>query len=54
MIHKAYKVIELLGGDIEILANFGSWRDTIPDEDCMFWADQWIENKTKDKKVVKY
>jgi hypothetical protein len=44
MVWNAYKVIEILGGDIEILSCFGSFRDTLPDDDCLYFTDEWIKN----------
>lgn len=45
MVQLAYKVIYILGGNMDILSVFGSFRDTQSDEDCIDFTEQWIEKQ---------
>ena len=52
IIKEIYRTVELLGGDLCILAYIGSFRDTMSDEETLNGIKEWNEGKTAALKRV--
>ena len=46
IINELYRTVEILGGDMTILAYIGSFRDTMSDQTILNEIQGWNEGKT--------
>jgi len=51
---KVYLVVQLLGGQSDILATIGSWRQEVDDQTTFDCLDAWIEAKIEEQQQSLY